>query len=218
MVALDVARGRRLALVAGGVLLALNPTVSYHPPYVAPSGIHSAFAIPPNFRVRFLCISPFSQLTGVQQQFSGPAGPSAFTGQLAVAPGNPQPKAVSAACGAAANGQEHIAEALGGGAVLLLGLSFLPLRREPATRAAARTFAGVVALGATLSCQREWRAPDAAGSTSRVGAEQGAANEAVKRHNLGPCQASHYLRLPSGRYDLKLWIAHPIEGAAYLPS
>ena len=31
-----------------------------------------------------------------------------------------------------------------------------------------------------------------------AGAEQGAANEAVKRHNLGPCQASHHLRLPPG--------------------
>jgi hypothetical protein len=125
-----------LALVVGGVVLVLNRTVSYHPPYVAPSGIHSAFAIPSNFRVRFLCISPFSQLTGVQQQFSDPAGPSAFTGQLAVAPGNPQPKAVSAACGAAANGQEHIAEALGGAAALLVGPSFLPRRREPATKQA----------------------------------------------------------------------------------
>ena len=129
--------GSLLTLVVGGVVLALNRTVSYHPPYVAPSGIHSAFAIPPEPRVRFLCISPFSQLTGVQQQFSGPAtSPSAFTGQLAVAPGDPQPKAVSAACGAAPTGSEHIAEALGAGAVLLVGLSFLPRRREPATKRA----------------------------------------------------------------------------------
>lgn len=99
-----------VALVAGGVLLALHPTASYQPasgdPGFNPVGIAS-------------CASPFNRLTGNTPAWNGPL-----------------PYVVSQylhACGPATNGREHIIEGLGAGAVLLAGLSFLPRRRALAT-------------------------------------------------------------------------------------
>jgi hypothetical protein len=85
-----------LALVAGGVLLALHPSASYRLPAAS-------------------CASPFNRLTNNMPAWNGPL-----------------PYEVSQyihACGAATNAREHIVEALGAGAVLLAGLSFLPRRR-----------------------------------------------------------------------------------------
>jgi hypothetical protein len=119
-----------LALAAGGVLLAMHPTVSYQPPFF-PSADQ---AIPPNLRVPFLCISPFSQLTGARQVAPDSPPPNAIGSPLLPAAEVAALQAVSAACSAATNGREHIVEALGIGAILLVGLSFLPRRREPATK------------------------------------------------------------------------------------
>ena len=106
-----------LALVAGGVLLALHPTASYQPA--------SDTGYPPVATTS--CLSPFNRLTGYQAtnhlgDLDGPYIPPQVQ------------RAASAACSAATNDREHIVEALGIGAVLLIGLSFLPRRRVLATK------------------------------------------------------------------------------------
>lgn len=99
------------ALVAGGVLLAVHPSASYQPtsggPGFNPVGIAS-------------CASPFNRLTSNTPAWNGPL-----------------PYQVSQylhACNAPTTGREHIVEALGAGAILLVGLSFLPRRRALATK------------------------------------------------------------------------------------
>ena len=103
-----------LALVTGGVLLALHPTASYRAPTLFPLGNSPALTAQ--------CFSPFNRLSNYQvPQFSG----SQRVHQAM--------RAANAACSAATNGCEHIVDALGIGAVLLVGLSFLPRRRAQAT-------------------------------------------------------------------------------------
>lgn len=105
-----------LALVGGGVLLALHPNALYYPPH---SNLHGYPAT---------CLSPFNRLTGTQQftlpRYENPP-PSVI---LAV-------RAEARVCSAATNGREHIVDLLGIGAVVLVGLSFLPRRRHVATTA-----------------------------------------------------------------------------------
>jgi hypothetical protein len=94
-----------LALVAGGVLVALHPVVRVPSPIIFPLGNYPA----PTTQ----CLSPFDRLTGE----IGTLNRHAIT-----------------VCSAGTNDREHIAEALGGGAVLLVALSFLPRRRALATK------------------------------------------------------------------------------------
>ena len=68
------------------------------------------------------CLSPFNRLTGDASCYS----PGPLSAQR-------RNDARQAACGPATNDREHIVEALGIGAVLLAGLSFLPRRRALAT-------------------------------------------------------------------------------------
>ena len=102
-----------IGLVAGGVFLALHPIVT-----VPASDFVSSPAGHPYFSIQ--CSSPFDSL------IPGPRHGVQYS-TLAYQ------RAIDAACSAATNGRQHIAEALGGGAVILLGLSFLPRRRAPAT-------------------------------------------------------------------------------------
>jgi hypothetical protein len=95
-----------LALVAGGVFLGLYPVVRIPPPIVLSAGNH--YPAPTT-----QCLSPFNRVTGE----IGVLNRHAIT-----------------VCSAATNGQEHIAEALGFGAIVLIGLSFLPRRRALATK------------------------------------------------------------------------------------
>jgi hypothetical protein len=104
-----------LALAAGGVLLAVHPSASFTNPqilYPLGSGMGTT-----------QCPSPFNRLTGGSRLL--PPGP------LSAQRRN---DARLVACNAVTNDREHIVEALGGGAVLLTGLSFLPRRRALATK------------------------------------------------------------------------------------
>jgi hypothetical protein len=103
-----------LALVACGVVLPLHPSASYRSPILFPlesSGVPTA-----------QCLSPFNRLTGSQQDLQEDPHSTAFQ------------RAVGSACSPATNARERLVEALGAGAVLLAGLSFLPRRRTPAVR------------------------------------------------------------------------------------
>jgi hypothetical protein len=104
-----------LALVAGGVLLALGPTASVVLPGPAPLGAGPLYSL-----VR--CVSPFDRIKGAQLSNGNPHEDAFFR------------RSASVTCSAAINGREHIVEALGGGAILLVGLSFLPRRRAMATK------------------------------------------------------------------------------------
>jgi hypothetical protein len=109
-----------LALVAGGVLLLLHPSASYDSP----------LAVPAHLQLSEQCDSPLNQIRGTQ--WSSPASrtsiliPTAIYVRLV--------RVQSAACGSATNGRAYVAEALGIGAVLLLGLSLSPRRRALATK------------------------------------------------------------------------------------
>jgi hypothetical protein len=104
-----------LALIAGGVLLALHPSATFRlvPPKV---GIIPARSVGVTSGK---CFSPFNRLTDYQLPPQTP--PPGVDRQIA--------QAATAPCSAATNDREHIIEALGIGAVLLVGLSFLPRRR-----------------------------------------------------------------------------------------
>jgi hypothetical protein len=108
-----------LAMAAGGLLLGLHPTATYHPPL---SLDNRASQIPSAER----CASPFDRIHPEPRALaaSPPPGVGLLLGPAATA------------CNAATHEREHIVEALGIGAVLLVGLSFLPRRREPATKRA----------------------------------------------------------------------------------
>lgn len=108
-----------LALVAGGVLLGLHPSASYRAPGLAGKA-----------NVASLCWSPFNVLRGENNFYRN----GNYTGLQPWAldpngPPNPGLAPALAACSAATNGREHVIDALGVGAVLLVGLSFLPRRR-----------------------------------------------------------------------------------------
>ena len=108
-----------LALVAGGVLLALHPSATFRlvPPKV---GIIPARAVGVTSGK---CFSPFNRLTDYQLPPQTP--PPGIDRQIA--------QAATAPCSAATNDREHIVEALGIGAIVLVGLSFIPRRRALAT-------------------------------------------------------------------------------------
>jgi hypothetical protein len=100
-----------VALVVGGVLLALHPSVHYYLPSLSnPSP--EAFVIE-------ICPARSTASWAAQRLRS--------TLRL------PTLQAAPAACSAATNGREHALEALGLGAVILVGLSFLPRRRPVVT-------------------------------------------------------------------------------------
>jgi hypothetical protein len=103
-----------LALVAGGVLLGLHPTASYR--------LHGN-----RLALSAQCVSPFDRLRGE------PVSPI-LVDSIPPASAIPNMRAVSAACSSAIAGREHIVEALGGSAALLVALSFLPRRRALATK------------------------------------------------------------------------------------
>ena len=94
-----------LALVAGGVLVALHPVVRVPSPIIFPLASYPA----PTTQ----CLSPFDR----------------FTGEIGILN-----RHAITVCSAATNGREHVIDALGIGAVLLVGLSFLPRRRALATK------------------------------------------------------------------------------------
>jgi hypothetical protein len=103
-----------LPLACCGVLLALHPTTSYRSPILHPLGdFHAPTA---------LCPNPFNRLAGAPQ----------FAHEN-TSSGHELWMVASAACSAAADDREHIINAPGIGAVLLVGLSFLPRRRALAT-------------------------------------------------------------------------------------
>lgn len=101
-----------IALVVGGVLLALHPVARYdqYPP--ATKTISPA--------LRLTCLSPFDRLTGTTLDYHG------VIERLS-------PTILQAACAAATDERERVVDALGIGAVVFAGLSFLPRRRELAT-------------------------------------------------------------------------------------
>jgi len=109
-------RGLAMAAAVGGmVLLALHPSARYYVPNSSPRVSSTA-----------TCLSPFNRLTGAQQ-FKLPRferQPPELILRM---------RAVIRVCGAATNGREHIVDALGIGAVILVGLSFLPRRRPVVT-------------------------------------------------------------------------------------
>jgi hypothetical protein len=102
-----------LALVAGGVLLALHPSATFR--VVPPFDAHP-------FRATSECFSPFNRVTDYQ----GPNNKGAVLPYFA----RPQ----DAACSSATTSREHVIDALGVGAVLIVGVSFLPRRRTLATK------------------------------------------------------------------------------------
>jgi hypothetical protein len=102
-----------VALIISGVLLALHPGVAVR--------VGNSTSLASGTLSNVSCHSPFNRLTGLRHQFyTGPPIPKK----------NPllAPWAVPA-CSSATNGREHIVEALGIGAIILIGLSFLPRRR-----------------------------------------------------------------------------------------
>lgn len=94
-----------LAFAAAGVLLALHPSASYP----ALGGLSAKAPL-----VTIQCLSPFDRLTGGKMQVLPMRG--------------------MAACSAATNARERDVDALGAGGVVLVGLSFLPLRRAMAKK------------------------------------------------------------------------------------
>jgi hypothetical protein len=109
-----------LGLVASGVFLALHPSATFRvvPPKV---GIIPARSVGV---AGGKCFSPFNRLIDYQLPRTTP--PPGEDRQIA--------QAATSACSAATNDREHIVEALGGSAILLVGLSFLPRRRAMATK------------------------------------------------------------------------------------
>jgi len=114
-----------LAVAAGGILIVIRPTVTYHPTFLSPKTARDFVQqpIPANLRVSSGCLSPFNEVMGNTLPREGPTDPPF------------QPSAFPvAACGSATKDSEHIIEALGIGVVVLVGLSFLPRRRAPAIK------------------------------------------------------------------------------------
>ena len=116
-----------LALIAGGVLLGLHPTATYHPLL---SLDKRASQIPSAER----CASPFDRLHPEPRALaaSPPPGVGLLLGPAATA------------CNAATDNREHIVDALGIGAILLVGLSFLPRVEGAGYQATAGTVTGVI--------------------------------------------------------------------------
>jgi len=118
--ALDNARGGCARARRLWSPLRLHPSLSTHFP-----GYGARF---PSTTLTINCPSPFDRIHGkthLSETFSPP--PTGFNG-LGVSP------APAVQCAQATAGREHTADALGIGGVLLVGLSFLPRRRAPATR------------------------------------------------------------------------------------
>lgn len=105
-----------LALVAGGVLLALHPSANWS---VTDTSISPDTAT-------FQCLSPFNRLTS-EKQLAVLSPPGALS------------RVVQGLCANATNGREHAVEALGAGTILLVGLSFVPRRRALATERSPET-------------------------------------------------------------------------------
>jgi hypothetical protein len=104
-----------LALAAGGVLLGLHPSARFNNPQIRyPLGNDMSIT---------QCLSPFNRLTG-DSRLLPPGPPSAQRLN----------DARLVACSPVTNSREHIVEALGGGAILLVGVSFLPRRRALVTK------------------------------------------------------------------------------------
>ena len=98
------------ALVVGVVLLPLHPSTAF--------GLGDATSLASGSFPVESCYSPFNRLTGDSTpSFDVPGIPAATL------------KAMEAQCSGPTNEREHIVEALGIGAVILIGLSFLPRRR-----------------------------------------------------------------------------------------
>ena len=100
------------AVVWAGVLCIAQPIANYHVPTYMPPVL------------RATCLSPFNRLTG-EQEFKVPR----FVKQ----PPYSMPEVRARACSSATNKREHTVDALGVGAVILIGLSFLPRRRPVVT-------------------------------------------------------------------------------------
>jgi hypothetical protein len=102
------------ALVITGVLLVLHPSTAF--------GLGNATSLASQSFPIESCYSPFNRLTGDSTpSFDVPGIPAAAL------------KAMEAQCSGPTNGREHIVDALGIGAVILIGLSFLPRRRPVMT-------------------------------------------------------------------------------------
>ena len=101
-----------VALVVGAVLLFAEPTAS------------ETLRVPGSTNpVTVGCSSPFEQFQGNVFWTSQPLQPTTETG----------PDTYALRCESAASDREHIIEALGAGAVILVGLSFLGRRRPVVT-------------------------------------------------------------------------------------
>ena len=105
-----------VALIIAGVLLALHPIVAVR--------VGNSTSLASGAVSNVSCYSPFNRLTGVPHPSTHP--PMTRHSLLLM------PWAVPA-CRVATIGREHIVDALGIGAVILIGLSFLPRRRPVVT-------------------------------------------------------------------------------------
>jgi hypothetical protein len=131
-----------LAFVAAGIFLGLRPVVSSHVRSFRDVLTGVVIVIPAQ-TVTFSCLSPFDRIQGSSHPvtLSRPQLPRMqITGPLTALGTNnggffnAEPlHFATRVCSAATNGREHLIDALGIGAVILIGLSFLPRRRPVVT-------------------------------------------------------------------------------------
>jgi hypothetical protein len=131
-----------VALVAAGIFFGLRPVVSSHVRGFREVLTGVVIVIPAQ-TITLSCPSPFDRVQGSSHPVTlshSQLRQMKFTGPLKALGSNgggffntEPPHFATMTCGTATNGREHLIDALGMGAIILVGLSFLPRRRPVVT-------------------------------------------------------------------------------------